>query len=84
MHGCMRSDLRLIGRGFTILETVLVVAIICLMILALLPAFRREDDEPHYQLQPRPTPVATPTPEPTLMPPPTPFPVSAAPKPNLR
>ena len=83
MHGCTHSDLTRPKKGFTILEIVVVAAILFLIVLALLPALRSGDGEQHFQLQPRPTLVmAAPTPEPTGATPPaeaTPAPTPPAP-----
>ena len=65
MHGCTHSELTRPRQGFTVLEIVVLVAILVLIVLAVLPAIRGTNREQHFQLQPRATPATTSAPEPT-------------------
>jgi len=65
MHGCTHSELTRPRQGFTVLEIVVLVAILVLIVLAVLPAIRGTNREQHFQLQPRATPATTTAPEPT-------------------
>jgi len=65
MHGCTHSELTRPRQGFTVLEIVVLVAILVLIVLAVLPPIRGTNREQHFQLQPRATPAATSSPEPT-------------------
>lgn len=65
MHGCTHSDLTRPRQGFTVLEIVVLVAILVLVVLAVLPAIRGTNREQHFQLQPRATPTTPSAPEPT-------------------
>lgn len=50
--------------AFTILEIVLVVGILLMMVLAILPAFKKREAERRYPLLPPSAPTATPIPIP--------------------